>query len=111
MHRVAGWRANLQKRLDGLTLNLDRCAKCGSPMVERKGKHGKFLGCADYPNCNHTQPVASLKRIATLTKDARAHLDSTQYQSGDRNGVTGMQIARALDQLKEAERTLRRAFP
>jgi len=33
------------------------CQKCGSPLVERSGKHGKFLGCSTYPKCNYTQSI------------------------------------------------------
>lgn len=29
-----------------------KCEKCGSPMVIREGRYGKFLGCSNYPNCN-----------------------------------------------------------
>jgi len=31
------------------------CPKCGSMMVERKGKYGLFLGCSRYPDCKETQ--------------------------------------------------------
>jgi len=30
------------------------CPKCGAPMVMRKGKHGKFMGCTEYPDCKGT---------------------------------------------------------
>lgn len=58
VHRVAGWRANLQKRLDGLVIE-GRCPDCGSPMVTRKGPRGKFQGCAAYPECKHTAQVTA----------------------------------------------------
>ncbi len=29
------------------------CDKCGSMMVVREGKYGKFLGCSNFPNCNN----------------------------------------------------------
>jgi DNA topoisomerase-1 len=36
----------------------ERCDKCGSPMVKRKGKSGgEFYGCSNYPNCTATKPV------------------------------------------------------
>lgn len=28
-----------------------KCPKCGSPMVFRKSRYGRFLGCSRYPNC------------------------------------------------------------
>lgn len=30
------------------------CPRCGSQLVERNGKFGKFLGCSNYPKCTHT---------------------------------------------------------
>ena len=32
------------------------CDKCGSPMVIREGKFGKFLGCSNYPTCKNIMP-------------------------------------------------------
>lgn len=31
------------------------CEKCGSPMKERTGMYGKFLGCTSYPQCKFTR--------------------------------------------------------
>jgi DNA topoisomerase-1 len=31
-----------------------QCPDCGSPMVERSGRGGKFLGCTGYPKCRKT---------------------------------------------------------
>jgi DNA topoisomerase-1 len=33
------------------------CEKCGSPMVIRWGRHGRFLACTDYPKCKSTRPL------------------------------------------------------
>ena len=30
------------------------CIKCNGYMIERRGKYGDFLGCANYPRCNHS---------------------------------------------------------
>lgn len=57
VHRVAGWRRNLQARLDTLEPDGPRCEKCGAPMVLRTSKRGPFYGCAGYPNCKHTAQV------------------------------------------------------
>ncbi|MBO7368659.1 MAG: topoisomerase DNA-binding C4 zinc finger domain-containing protein [Clostridia bacterium] len=29
------------------------CEKCGSPMVRKNGKYGKFLACSNYPACSN----------------------------------------------------------
>ncbi|MCC6804014.1 MAG: type I DNA topoisomerase, partial [Anaerolineae bacterium] len=33
------------------------CPVCGKPLVIRYGRFGKFIGCSDYPNCRHTEPL------------------------------------------------------
>ncbi len=33
---------------------LKYCPNCGSPLAERKGKFGKFLGCTGFPECKYT---------------------------------------------------------
>lgn len=57
VHRVNGWRFNLQNRLDNWEQDFVTCSACGSPMVERKGHYGYFLGCCNYPNCKATRPL------------------------------------------------------
>ncbi len=37
------------------------CEKCGSGMVIKFGRFGKFLACATYPECQNTREVASKK--------------------------------------------------
>lgn len=33
------------------------CPTCGQPLVERKGKFGKFYGCSAFPRCRFTKPM------------------------------------------------------
>src|SRR6476659_2641142 len=33
------------------------CEKCGSPMVMKTGRFGKFLACSAYPECKTTKPI------------------------------------------------------
>lgn len=35
--------------------NQKRCPRCDSPLREREGIHGKFLGCSGYPQCKYTR--------------------------------------------------------
>ncbi|HAR45846.1 MAG: DNA topoisomerase I [Nitrospirae bacterium GWC2_57_13] len=37
----------------------EKCPKCGSPMVVKRGKFGKFLACSRYPECKHTQGMST----------------------------------------------------
>ncbi|RME05930.1 MAG: type I DNA topoisomerase [Anaerolineae bacterium] len=32
------------------------CPECGHPLVIRWGRHGKFIGCSNFPECRHTEP-------------------------------------------------------
>ena len=59
VHRVSFWKKNLQSRLDSWLdfMPKHKCTKCGSPMVPRNGKNGKFLGCCRYPDCTQTQNI------------------------------------------------------
>lgn len=57
VHRVLGWKKNLQSRIDNWVEMLPKgeCPKCGLPLLPRESKHGKFLGCSGYPNCDFTK--------------------------------------------------------
>jgi DNA topoisomerase-1 len=33
------------------------CDKCGSPMVIKWGRNGRFLACSAYPDCKNTRPL------------------------------------------------------
>ncbi|HZC67387.1 MAG TPA: type I DNA topoisomerase [Nitrospirales bacterium] len=35
----------------------EKCEKCGSPMVIKTGRFGKFLACSAYPTCKTTKPL------------------------------------------------------
>ncbi|MCK4956165.1 MAG: topoisomerase DNA-binding C4 zinc finger domain-containing protein, partial [Candidatus Cloacimonetes bacterium] len=32
------------------------CPKCGSELILKSGRFGKFIACSNYPTCKHTQP-------------------------------------------------------
>ncbi len=33
------------------------CPLCGSPLVYRDGKFGRFIGCSNFPTCRHTEQI------------------------------------------------------
>ncbi|MBQ9797057.1 MAG: type I DNA topoisomerase [Clostridia bacterium] len=35
------------------------CEKCGSRMIVRNGRFGKFAACPNYPNCRNTKPLVA----------------------------------------------------
>lgn len=36
----------------------EKCEKCGSPMVVKRGRFGTFLACSAYPNCKSTKAIS-----------------------------------------------------
>jgi len=58
VHRVLFWKKNLQDRIDSWLdfMPKHKCTKCGCPMVPRKGKYGKFLGCSNW-DCKNTSNI------------------------------------------------------
>ncbi len=45
------------KKKDSDPGEIKYCPKCGSPLRERNGKFGKFLGCSSYPQCTFTRKM------------------------------------------------------
>ncbi|MCB2203749.1 type I DNA topoisomerase [bacterium] len=43
--------ARLQEETD------EKCEKCGSPMIIRWGRNGKFMACSGYPECKNAKPL------------------------------------------------------
>ncbi len=39
------------------------CEKCGSPMIVKLGRFGKFLSCSNYPKCKNAKPMANGKVV------------------------------------------------
>ncbi len=33
------------------------CEKCGSPMVIKRGRYGKFMACSNFPTCRNSRPL------------------------------------------------------
>jgi len=40
-----------------------QCEQCGKPMVERWGRHGRFIACTGYPECKNTKPLENGKPV------------------------------------------------
>ncbi len=41
----------------------EKCPKCGSPVVIKLGRFGKFKACSNYPDCKHTEPLGDEKKL------------------------------------------------
>ncbi|MFW6008090.1 MAG: DNA topoisomerase I [archaeon] len=59
---------NIVKKLDIDTTTGEECPECeDGELIKRSGKNGTFLGCTNYPDCNHTEPVEKDKKIQNKT--------------------------------------------
>jgi DNA topoisomerase I len=41
----------------------EKCEKCGSPMIVKLGRFGKFLSCSNYPKCKNARPMEGGKEV------------------------------------------------
>ncbi len=46
----------------------EKCEKCGSDMVIRWGRNGKFIACSAFPQCRNTRPLEEEEEPATSEK-------------------------------------------
>jgi DNA topoisomerase-1 len=47
----------------------EACEKCGSPMLIRWGRNGRFLACSAYPDCKNTRALNGENGIEELDRD------------------------------------------
>ncbi len=47
----------------------EACPKCGEPLSIRLGRHGKFIGCTKYPDCDYTRDLNADKAEAEAPKE------------------------------------------
>jgi hypothetical protein len=98
VHRVAGWKANLQSRIDRWQEQIGpSCPKCSRATVRRKSKRGPFWGCCNYPVCRSITPIngdsarVSCRGEASSIKVAEQFFDERGDDSDERelvaNGV------------------------
>ncbi len=50
------------------------CEKCGSRMVVKTGRYGKFAACPNYPACKNTKPLLSNENTENTEKEANTEL-------------------------------------
>jgi DNA topoisomerase-1 len=60
---------NMETQLVEPQVTEDRCEKCGSPMLLRESRFGKFLSCSQFPTCKFKIGLTSAgqKKVLTLT--------------------------------------------
>ncbi len=47
----------------------EKCEKCGSPMVIRWGRFGKFIACSGYPECKNSRPLEAPPEAEQATEE------------------------------------------
>lgn len=94
VHRVEGWRNNLQNRLDGWRDQLGpACPKCQGATVRRRSRKGPFWGCCKYPVCKTVQPIQVPTRPArpAVKEPAPRHQDEfDEHMEIERNMSAAM---------------------
>lgn len=59
------------------------CPKCGGQLVYKKGRYGKFIGCANYPKCKHIEPLEKPKETGVpCPKCGKGHLIERKSRYG-----------------------------
>jgi DNA topoisomerase-1 len=53
------------------------CEKCGSKMVIKNGKFGKFAACPNFPKCKNTKSLTETKPEETVEKEKEKESDDT----------------------------------
>ncbi len=46
------------------------CEKCGSKMIVRNGRYGKFAACPNFPKCRNTKPLEASEKQTETKKEA-----------------------------------------
>lgn len=59
------------------------CPKCGGQLVYKKGRFGKFIGCANYPKCKHIESLDAPKDTGvSCPKCGKGHLIERKSRYG-----------------------------
>lgn len=85
-----------------------KCPICGSEMVERVGKYGKFASCSKYPDCKGIAKITTEDKPVSLPLRflSTAPLDSENNEMVLRKGSYGAFWASANKELKETKPVL-----
>lgn len=104
VHRVAGWRANLQNRLDNWQDQLGpTCPKCKGMTTRKRSRRGPFWGCCKYPVCRTVQPIVTpTKNPPRVERAPRHHDEFDEHMSSEQAWAERMEEKAAFAKL-EAE--------
>ncbi|MBQ7336347.1 MAG: type I DNA topoisomerase [Clostridia bacterium] len=57
------------------------CEKCGSRMIVRNGRFGKFAACPNYPNCRNTKPLTPAQNNPTEASETEENGEETAQKA------------------------------
>ncbi len=88
------WRPRRSKQTD------EKCDKCGSAMVIRWGRFGKFIACSSYPECKNSRPLESAEEAKQPVEEfavppARARWSSRPADSAASSPARAIPSAKA----------------
>jgi DNA topoisomerase-1 len=55
----------------GVVVEGEACPECGQPLLERRGRFGKFVACSAYPECRYTRDLSGAGRAEDEPTDER----------------------------------------
>lgn len=58
------------------------CEKCGSKMVIKNGRYGKFIACPNYPRCRNTKPFVTENDLSA--KELDVNEDTNEEKSNEK---------------------------
>ncbi len=59
-----------------------KCPKCGSPIVIKLGRYGKFYSCSNFPECKHKEPLPEKKTGVKCPKCKKGELVEKRTKKG-----------------------------
>lgn len=61
----------------------EKCPECGSPLVIKLGKYGKFYACSNWPKCKYTKPLENKDEFKIkCPKCKKGHLTKKRTRKG-----------------------------
>lgn len=86
--------------------NSGDCPKCGEgKLVKRRGKYGPFIGCNNFPKCNHTQKIAKAKTTPTEGEHHKYEVLKSQLkQEVDKVSLENPRIQKLNKQITELDK-------
>ena len=59
------------------------CAKCGSPMIEKLGRFGRFYACSKFPECKYTESVITDGSATGGNQSSNLNIKCPKCKTGD----------------------------